>query len=98
MIRPAWTPRPRAMSPAAALVAVLALVAALLGGSVAALSATTGAAAAATVAPLATAAGSTTNYGPAPWWQGDCDSTHWARSAAALGWTGTGSAAAVCAS
>jgi hypothetical protein len=87
--RAAWTPRPRAMTPAAALVAVLALVAALLGSSAASLSATSGAASAATVTPKA--AVGTTNYGPAPWWQGDCDATHWRKSAAALGWDGVGS-------
>jgi len=91
VIRAAWTPRSRAMTPATALAAVLALVVALLGGSVADLSATSGAASAVTVAPLATSVAGTMDYGPAPWWQGDCDATHWAKSAKALGWTGGGS-------
>ena len=81
----------RRLTPTTALVAVLAVLAALLGTSVATVSATAGAAVAATSTATPAAASGSLNYGPAPWWQGNCDADHWKSVASKLGWTGVGS-------
>ena len=69
----------RRLTPTTALVAVLAVLAALLGTSVATVSATAGAAVAATTAATPAATTGSLNYGPAPWWQGNCDADQQAR-------------------
>ena len=81
----------RRLTPKTALVAVLAVLAALLGTSVATVWATAGAAVAATSTATPAAASGSLNYGPAPWWQGNCDADHWKSVASKLGWTGVGS-------
>jgi CHAP domain len=82
----AWA-SPRRRPALGSVVAVLALVAGLLGSS----AATLAPAAAATVTPSVTvSAAQSTSVAPPSWWQGDCDSTRWNKIAASYGWAGPG--------